>query len=537
MALLALLCAVSACSSSSGNSASDGSDTAAPTVTPVPPTVVTPPPAQTPSSAPFDTSIGVGVDAYGFADLPLHSGAHRYFVNSASGADGNGCAGAQQPGTPFRTIAAAAACIQGGSGDQVLVAEGTSYSEGLPNLDTRSGFSPQYPTVLESYDPADALNEGKYGRATNGRRPVINTGAHNQVITCCALAPAQFLAIRGFDINPGNVPDMNIGFTGSNGLSNSYVLIENNIFRYTMLGIVQDPNHKGVNFVIRKNAIYGSWSPTAHAQGIYISRVTGFTIEDNVFWHTGWKIGASRDADPSVGGPTMFRHSVYQQDDADGTIRRNIFLDPSATGCSCRSNTTISENVFIDNPISIIAGEGNNYDLAQPNGVQIEVAYNAILGDADINSSMPRGAAIQTGNGKLGSSVHHNLIARSRNPNAGAWVTAFNTQAGYNQPSYAYIHDNLEYLWSAPGNVAVKTGSFLGQDLPTYDNNAWSDAASGPNVNVSSKSLPNPYTSAQLFAALGCTDKTTCAATMIETPEGGWAQKARAILWQGYAMP
>jgi len=41
---------------------------------------------------------------------------------------------------------------------------------------------------------------------------------------------------------------------------------------------------------------------------------------------------------------------------------------------------------------------------------------------------------------------------------------------------------------------------------------------------------------AQMFAALGCTDKAGCAAQMIETPELGWGIKARGILWLGYGL-
>ncbi|MFL6759386.1 hypothetical protein, partial [Sphingomonas sp.] len=73
----------------------------------------------------YDASIGNGVDANGFANLPLHSGAHRYFVNSATGNDGNGCSAAQQPATPLKTITAGKNCMAawGNAGDQLLVAE------------------------------------------------------------------------------------------------------------------------------------------------------------------------------------------------------------------------------------------------------------------------------------------------------------------------------------------------------------------------------------------------------------------------------
>jgi hypothetical protein len=64
----------------------------------------------------------------------------------------------------------------------------------------------------------------------------------------------------------------------------------------------------------------------------------------------------------------------------------------------------------------------------------------------------------------------------------------------------------------------------------------WDDPTSGTNVNVAGKSFPNPYTADQLYAALGCTDKATCAARMIETPELGWAARVRALLFAGFGL-
>jgi hypothetical protein len=229
----------------------------------------------------------------------------------------------------------------------------------------------------------------------------------------------------------------------------------------------------------------------------------------------------------------MFRHSIYQQNPTNSIVRRNLFIDPSATGCQCRGNSTITENVFIDNPISIAAGGGSNYSTVSPNGVQLEVSYNAIIGDADISSSQPRGFAINASNGRSGSSAHHNLIVRSRNPSAYN-VIAFATSADFNQASYMDYHDNFAYLWSASGKTHYEGGSFPAQDHAIFNNNVWDDPASGSNANNVSASLPSPYTEAQLFTALGCTDKSACAGRMIEAPELGWAVKARALLFAGY---
>ena len=542
LVLCAFACVhLSACGTSSapGGSANAVAATTTPTITSSAPAPSPVPSTASTSALSYDTSVGSGVDANGYANLPLRSGAHRYYVNSASGSDGNGCSGAQQPTTPFKTIAAAVACVQGGNGDQVLVAEGTTYSEALPLLDHAGGYDPTYPTVVESYDPSDPTNESKLGRAANGRRPVVNTGANNQQITCCAhlpFTPANYIAIRGFDFNPGNVPDMNMAFAGSDGTSNNYILIENNLFEYTQLIFDGAEPTEAAHLIARKNAFYGEWSANAHQQGIYVGSAISFTAEDNVFWHTGWKVGASRDDTTANGGPTIFRHSIYAQTNTSALVRRNIFIDPSATGCSCRGDVTELENVFIDNPISIIAGQyATSYESGRDSGVNIDVERNAVLGDADINSTAPRGEAIMTSNGKPGSMIRNNLIVRSRNPN-GMNVYAFYLYSDANLPSYATFDSNLVYQFSTP-TYTVGYGIYPAQDFPTYTNNKWDAPASGGNINSAGLTFPNPYTEAQLWVALGCADKATCVNQMIATPEANWAVKARALLWQGYAMP
>ena len=472
------------------------------------------------------------MDSAGFANLPLRSGAHRYFVNSAIGSDANGCGGAQSAAKPLKTIDAGKACLALGNGDQLLIAEGTSYSEGLTNLQGQMGYSAQYPTVIQSYDPADPTNEAKYGHAGQGRRPVVNTGGTNsQQLSCCGSNANQFLAIRGLDFNPGDKPDMNVQFVSTA----NYILIENNIFRYTGLGFDIGASPRAAHHVIRHNSFYGMWSPSAHVGGIYDAGTDGLVVEDNVFWHVGWKLGVSRDADVTQGGPTVFRHPVYAQTNDNGIlVRRNLFMDGAADGGSLRGGAiTFTENVSIDNPVGV--GGGVNYNVENPNGVDIEVSYNAFLGDADLNSTNPRGMAIVSANGRQGSSAHHNLIARSRDVNA-VNVTAFHTQSDYaDKPSYMSYDYNLVYQWAAASQV-YGIGGAAGAEFPTYNNNVWDALTSGTNANIGSKSFPNPLTSPQLFGALGCTDKAGCATQMIENPELGWGIKARALLWQGYGM-
>ena len=480
----------------------------------------------------------MGVDASGYAILPLRSGAHRFFVNSANGSDANGCSGALQPTKPLASINAAKACLVGGNGDQMLVAEGTSYAEGLTNMMGQMGYSAQYPTVVQSYDPADPLNEAKYGHAANGRRPVVNTGANNQSITCwCGNTPndpINFFAIRGLDFNPGNLPGMDMSFIGST----SYILIENNLFRFTSLtfdnGGTSVP--RSAHHVIRMNSFYGEWHPSAHAQGIFDSGTDGLTVEDNVLWHNGWKVGVTRDEPALTGGPTMFRHPVYAQNLDTGIIyRRNLVIDGAADGGHLLADTLATENVIIDCPLGLDLTGGAGYDIRQPNGVMIEASYNAIVGSADLDSADPRGFGILSRNGKQGSSAHHNLLIRVNNIN-GSNRIAFDTTADVGKPSYMDWHDNVSYARAASGNSFFEAASGGGVVYTSYNNNIWDNIASGTNKNVGSVSFPHPYTADELYTALGFAGRQAFINYAIEHPETRPAPTARALLFAGYGM-
>jgi hypothetical protein len=542
--LLAILSLVSACSSNSGgNSGSaEASSNVTVTTTPPPAAAATPPPAVAVPTGSYDTSVGTGVDSNGFAILPLRTGAHRYFVNSATGSDGNGCGGAQQPTAPLKTIAAAKACLASGSGDQMLIAEGTSYAEGLTNMMDQMGFSAAYPTVVQSYDPSDPLNEAKYGHAANGRRPVVNTGANDQLVTCwCGNtpnAPISFLAIRGLDFNPGNVAGPDVNFTGPT----NYILIENNIFRYTSLTLTNGlaaGEPRSTHDVVRMNSFYGEWHPSAHAQGIYNGGTDGITIEDNVFWHNGWKVGVTRDEPVATGGPTMFRHPVYAQNSSTAIMyRRNLVIDAAADGGHLLGPSTATENVIIDCPIALDMTGGVGYETVQPKGVLYEASYNAIIGAMDLTSTDPRGFGIITRNGASGSSAHHNLLVRATNASGGN-RDPFQIAANFGLPSYMDFHDNVSYLRTKSGNsfaayVDAVAGSF---NHYTVTNNVWDDPADGNgNRNVSSVTFPHPYTADELYVALGFVDRQTFINYAIEHPEAFLARNARALLFTGYGM-
>jgi len=531
--LLAATCLLASCG---GGGAVTGTApvtlAAAPTPTPSP----TPSPTPTPAAATtstvtveYDASVGLGVDAAGFANLPLRSGAKRFFVSSSSGNDANGCGSATAPATPLRTLAAAAACITRGAGDQVLVAEGSVLSVGLPTLHYKGGFSAAYPTVIQSYDPADPLNEARYGRATSNRPNVMSAGGNNQ--PAFADDGDSYFAIRGLAFGPASdSPDNGVAWTGSD----SYVLFENNVFRYTGIGF--NPALTTSHLVFRHNAVLAPWSPSANAQCLFVAHNSSVTIEDSVFHHCGWKIGASRGDTVTNGGPTALRHAIYTTTSTSATVRRNLMIAPSATGCSCRGDIVGYDNLVIRAPVALAGGSGDNYNVERPTGVDISFYNNTVIGGDDITiGGGPKKWAIVSENGRAGSSAHHNLIVRSGDTTYG---NAFRTSARLNAPSYMLWDANRVIGWGSMGSLVFiqEVDAYAATQIhATYTNNYWDLASSGTNLN--NTGLPSGYAYADaLAAAMGSTDVAGLGMDAIAKPELDWALKGQGLAGAAFAM-
>jgi hypothetical protein len=477
-----------------------------------------------------------GATAYGVGDF---TAARRFFVRPghASASDSHTSTQAQDPTTPMNTLAAALAYCERYRGDQILFAEGTTTAAGLPGsnaLNGYSGFSAVYPFVIQTYDPTDALNEAKYGGATSGR-PVINTGNNNQDLTGTTNDPPSGLAIRGFKWSPGNVSGPLISIFGSGGLASDYVLLENNILEYTQITGVgsSDGDLRGYGWVIRGNAIYGPWSATSNAHGMFISDIFG-TIEDNVFYHTGWKIGATRDDDKSIGGVVgdeVFRHTIYQKMTCEMTIRRNLVAQPASTGFSSRGPQGTYHNVLLKCPIAINAGGDDSFNTIRPNGVLIDIGYNLCIGSEGPTTGTVRSGGINTANGRLGTEVHHNAIARSGRTSQSVLMA---TNSNYALPSYSHIHHNREHLFADSGNNFTISELGGASSIVTYDNNVSSDPTSGSNLNYLSDPPTTAYTEDSLAAAAGYTDYATMIAYAIAHPEAHVAQQLFTVGLTGY---
>lgn len=479
----------------------------------------------------YDTSIGQSVDADGFTALPLRVGAHRYFVKP-SGSDANSCSTAENAATPKATIASAAACLVDGEGDQMMLAEGATFSDPLPWFPSVKGFSSLYPTVFRSYDPADPGNAAKYGRADQrNARPKVGVTVSNGN----GGTPYGYIAIQGLKFDPGNV-------AGAGGISVlgaiHHLLIENSIFAYTGLSIDGLAPGAGQHVIARNDAFYGEWNTDGRTGGVYAGAIDYLTVEDCVIFHAGWKIGALRDDDPTLGGTTVFSHSLYIQLDTNGTlVRRNLIADGAADGGSMRGDTSLyTENVLAHNPISTGLGGGFEYNIHRPNGVSFEASWNLTLAGNDLNSTNPRGKAFDASNGKPGSRVHHNL-AIYNGVEHGTEASLIDNGAGLPQASYVDFDDNTSFHWNDPGETHTEGPLVnIAYVHASHDRNRWDDTASGTNINSGSVAFPNPYTEASLYSAAGFANYSGLIAAAIASPQNHYPRTLIALAFAGYGI-
>lgn len=458
---------------------------------PPPPPSPPPPPPPPPPASIYDTSIGLGVDTNGLTDLSKGSEG-RYILIGPGGSDGNtGLSHAQR----LTTVGAAAAMITAGKGDSVLIAEGYTVPDSLPWFPSIPGFNPGYPTTFRSYDPADPTNTAKYGRADQrNARPVITTMASSNGNG----SDYGYIAIQGLKFDPGNVAGAG-GITVLGRLR--YFLLENSILAYTGFSFDGLAPGAGNHIILRGNSMYGQWNTDGRTGGVYAGAGDNITVEDNTFWHSGWKIGASRNTAPELGGTTVFSHTLYGQMDTNYMIyRRNFSADGAADGGTIRGHNSLAwENLFARCPIGLGMGSGYHYDYDRPLGVKFEAGYNLMLEGNDLNASNPRGNAYLVSNGQPGSKVHHGICL----DNLGSDPHALMNNADYNQPSYCAWEDMVIRNWNPSGQTTSELAFFPAQVHSTYARNKWPDPSSGTNTNIAGETFPNPYSAAAIYASTG----------------------------------
>lgn len=514
-----------------------------------------PPPPPPPPSVTYSTLMGTGVDSIGYALLPLRASAVAFYVNPGAGNDAND---GLTHATALNTMAAAKAKVVNNRGDHILVREGSTTSETPPQLVGLNGFSPQYPLTIESYNPAAPTDQTYWGRGyQRGARPKL-TGTAGWAITpqSGVVNPPNFLAIRGFDFDAAALTDLQLSGYSTNNTPASYWLIEGNLFKYhsinfaMILGSGLAPRDQALmsdTIIIRNNSGRGNFSSTQSegGSGLYLDGWKGAIVtEDNVWYHRGWKETAVRGDDYTIGGPNKFKHTAYIQTTNDGTPiwRRNLSSDGAADGGQFRRGGFIIENLFLDNPISITAGGGTQYNVYQPDGVYSEPAYNVTFGSADFAPGDPAGTALAVKNTTSLSVGHHNLFARSFNP--ATTIAAFDVGSDFSGSTTTFdAHNNIAYLWATNATTFAGVTVAGATTTRSYEDNYTDANASGSNLNISSLTAPNPYTPAQFYTAMfaavpaiGAATKSAFIEYAVAYPEAHIQRTGRQVLMDGYGM-
>jgi hypothetical protein len=465
----------------------------------------------------------------------------RFYVSSLTGSNSNTGLQAQSAATPLASLATALNFAQNGRGDQILIAEGSSFTGGLPNLMTYGGLNATYPFVIQSYDPADPTNEAKLGRAAGNNRPAFNTsGIVSQTIASGA-GPQDYHAIRGIRFAPPSTPLLEVKLNVPTSGTSDYWLFENSLFPYTALIFDNVGSAGGVKqqkIIVRNCALYQEYGD--HSQGIYAANTDGITIEDNVFWANGRLSGVSRDASQATGGASIFNHPIYLQSDTiNSVVRRNVFIDTATDGGNLKGGGTYTQNLVIRCANAFSFGGGDNYSVDAPNGIVIDGSYNAVIGSNIVNSTSGAvGWGAHTNNGKQSQpGIHHNVLARNDQATGYAWMAdaAPDITNSVALPNYTDFHDNVSYLWNPSGQSTSFTpnGSLL---HATISNTKWDDPTSGTNTNVGSVTFPNAYTETSLLSALGYASETAAINDWIANPEQhGWRLGPKLML-QGYGV-
>lgn len=374
--------------------------------------------------------------------LPLAPDAREVYVSSSLG---NDQWSGLSPNTPVRTLARGYQLLRDHFPDRMLLRRGDVWvGESLGTWE-KSGRSPVYPMVIESY-------------GVNSERPLILPDNGIGFQTKVAV-PTRHIAIVGIALRPLDplAPDNTVGlrWLSSGGgflLEDCYVeLFKDNI-------TIQDVPGNGLTDVrLRRCIVVDSFSTSSHSQGLFATDVDGLVLEECVFDHNGW------NEDVPGAEPTDFNHNVYIQSTCGpATIIRCSILNGSAAGIQARSGGVVKDNLLYGNPVALRYGGG---DDPKPGGVSGAVVDNVFLHSDDIDDQNPRGHGVTAQNVAM-ANFHRNIFSHDGSDQPYGHAILFEGD----RPDEVGVHnvmaiDNIVYNWRGGFRYQGDPGSELSNFL------------------------------------------------------------------------
>lgn len=255
------------------------------------------------------------------------------FVSSSEGDDRNS---GRSPAQAVRTIARAKEAMRDGKPDWMLFKRGDVWNESFGTWHL-SGRSETHRVVIASYGESD-------------ERPKIVV-TDESIIASPYQQEVSHVAIVGLHMEAHRP-----GASASRGIrwlsTGRDLLIEDCLIDGFKDNITIEGQGDGFSDVsIRRNVIIDSWSSDGHSQGIFINKVVGVLMEENVIDHNGWNANV-----PDAGANT-FKQNVYvQRGVRDVVFRGNITSRAAAAGVQLRSGAIAENNLMYANPMGMRFG-------------------------------------------------------------------------------------------------------------------------------------------------------------------------------------
>lgn len=523
------------------------------------PTTSTSPTPPAPPASVYDSTVGLGTDANGIPIIQIDTNARYIYWNPTHPAAGDANPGTN-PNFPKLTLSSAWAALRDGFGDWLLMAQGSISSTGFNNnAVSRSGLSAQYPIVVTTYDPTTPTTPSTFRQGTVTISPIADetvfaTGSNGN--TTSKLVIENII----FDNNNAAKPNSAVAlFTNILGTVSRDTLFHNVKFYRTTV-TVQSYAAQGnllANVVFRHCTFAyayadcpghacGAGSPP-HAQGLYMSQTSGITIEDCIFYHNGWL--TNRD-DPVPDGADVFKHSAYFSTLTYNTIfRRNVTGHSSSHGLQARGGGIITDNIFASNPVGVLVGGGDNYNIYRPAGVTYNFDNNVVISSSDIRTGLSRGFGTWFSNTQNGGTANNNLIVNIgplSTPPSNQWAIRPYDTAQFNLPTYINWTNNIEWNWNYNYGTANYTGNnlaaiianaaFPGQIFLTRNNNVTHyESPVGSNLQTPTTPFPDPGRTLATFAtSAGYANEDALWAAMIANPKTHWAAQIANYIRAGF---
>ncbi len=326
-------------------------------------------------------------DAQGWTILTPAGDSRLIYVDPVNGNDSTGtyylpgaAAVGPDPRSPVgpiqavRSLSAAAALLRENQPDWLLLKSGGVWTG--QSLDVKRGRSSTERAVVCAYG--------------TGPRPELRTGSASG-ISDFHVVNLIIQGIRFWAHTRDKDGPYFTSYAGSSGFSFATrvttdarqvrdVLIEDCVFRsYANNTATGNRGSDGdgapvTRLVIRRSIISGNYKDSdGHSQGLYHSGSgqplqPTILLQENTFYHNGWRIQSKNGSSAADGQATIFNHNTYFTDAKGVIFEKNLFLQPSsinnkwtATYLRASDGIVLRNNLYVDGEIGVSMGGNGPY--------------------------------------------------------------------------------------------------------------------------------------------------------------------------------